>query len=346
VKRAPALALLVLLAAVLTVTEGWRQYSRFLDTPLRTGSGNNVLLVERGASLHSVVAELERRGATRLDWRWRLLGRLQPMTIKAGEYALAPDMRPPQLLRLLGSGKVVQHHFTIVEGWTVRQLLVALSTNDVLLHSVHGIGDLQGIPGLPDGNPEGWFLPETYVFVRGDSDVKLLLRAHRAMQRALANAWQGRAADLPYTGPYQLLTMASIIEKETSRGSERADIAGVFVRRLQQHWRLETDPTVIYGMGDAYSGNIRRQDLEKDTPYNTYTRRGLPPTPIALPGTASLQAAAHPADGDAMFFVADGHGGHTFSRSLEEHNAAVQKMLRASRDAKQSAAIGHGDDKS
>ncbi|MGD8384559.1 MAG: endolytic transglycosylase MltG [Lysobacterales bacterium] len=345
-RRAPALVLLVLLAAALAATEGWRQYSRFLNTPLRTGSGSNVLLVERGASLHSLVAELERRGATRMDWRWRLLGRLQPVTIKAGEYALAPGLRPPQLLRLLASGKVVQHHFTIVEGWTVRQMLAALSTNDVLVHSVHGVGDLQGVAGLPDGNPEGWFLPETYVFVHGDSDVKLLRRAYRAMQRALADAWQGRAADLPYTGPYQLLTMASIIEKETSRGSERADIAGVFVRRLRQHWRLETDPTVIYGMGDAYSGNIRRQDLEKDTPYNTYTRRGLPPTPIALPGAASLQAAAHPAGGDAMFFVADGHGGHTFSRSLEEHNAAVQKMLRASRDAERSAANGHGDDRS
>ncbi len=343
-RRAPAVALLVLLAAVLAVTEGWRQYSRFLDTPLRIGSGENVLLVERGASLHSVAAELERRGATRLDWRWRLLGRLQPMTIKAGEYALAPGTRPPQLLRLLASGKVVQHHFTIVEGWTVRQLLAALSGNDALLHSVQGSGDLRGLAGLPDGNPEGWFLPETYVFVHGDSDVKLLRRAYRGMQRALADAWQGRAADLPYAGPYQLLTMASIIEKETSRGSERAAIAGVFVRRLRQHWRLETDPTVIYGMGEAYSGNIRRRDLEKDTPYNTYTRRGLPPTPIALPGAASLQAAAHPADGDAMFFVADGHGGHTFSNSLEEHNAAVQRMLRASRDAEPSAANGRGDD--
>jgi len=185
--------------------------------------------------------------------------------------------------------------------------------------------------GLPTGNPEGWFLPETYVFVRGDSDTQILARAYIDMQESLARAWIGRDMGLPYETQDELLTMASIIEKETSLGSERADIAGVFVRRLLQHWRLETDPTVIYGMGDSYQGNIRRKDLKKDTPYNTYTRHGLPPTPIALPGLASLQAAAHPADGEAMFFVANGQGGHAFSSTLEAHNKAVRQLIKRNR---------------
>jgi len=329
-KRRPAFTLLFLLLAAVVTAGAWWQYARFLQTPL-TPAEDDILLVERGASLHRVVEELQRRGATRMDWRWRLLGRLQPVTIKAGEYALPAGLMPRQLLRLLESGKVVKHYFTIVEGWTVRQMLAALARDRVLVHTVRNSGDMSGLAGLPGGNPEGWFLPETYVFERGDDDLGLLRRAHGAMQQALADAWAERAPGLPYTDPYELLVMASIIEKETSLGSERADIAGVFVRRLEKNWRLETDPTVIYGMGDDYHGDIRRQDLKKDTPYNTYTRRGLPPTPIALPGAASLQAAAHPAGGDTMFFVADGHGGHTFSRSLEEHNAAVRKLLRDDR---------------
>ena len=184
----------------------------------------------------------------------------------------------------------------------------------------------------PSGKPEGWFLPETYVFIRGDSDLQVLRRAYGDMQEALSRVWSGRDTGLPYETEYELLIMASIIEKETSMASERADIAGVFVRRLLGRLRLETDPTVIYGMGEAYQGNIRRKDLRMDTPYNTYTRHGLPPTPIALHGLSSLQAAAHPAIGDAMFFVASGQGGHTFSITLEAHNKAVKKLIKQTRD--------------
>jgi UPF0755 protein len=171
-------------------------------------------------------------------------------------------------------------------------------------------------------------LPETYQFVRGDSDLDLLRRAHRAMQTALDAAWETRDPELPLNTAYELLNLASIVEKESSVESERAAIAGVFVRRLREGWRLETDPTVIYGLAERFDGDLRRRDLQADSPYNTYTRRGLPPTPIALPGISALAAAAHPAPGTAMFFVASGQGGHVFSDTLEEHNKAVREMLR------------------
>ena len=176
-------------------------------------------------------------------------------------------------------------------------------------------------------HPEGWFLPETYQFTRGDSDRDILVRAHASMQQALAEAWNQRDDDLPLESPYELLILASIIEKETSLDEERAQVAGVFTRRLKKRMRLQTDPTVIYGMGESFDGDIRRRDLKADTPYNTYTRHGLPPTPIAMPGKASLLAAARPAAGEVLFFVADGKGGHTFSATLEEHQAAVNKLI-------------------
>jgi UPF0755 protein len=327
-KRLLPLVFVLLLLAVASATGLWRQYQQFLQLPLTIDTPGLILNVEAGSSIRSVVAKLEKQGVTRMDWRWRLLGRLREATIKTGEYALTPGMLPPQLLDLLVSGKVVSYRFTIVEGWSLKQLLAALDTDHVLVHTLESATGLESIQGLPGGNPEGWFLPETYSFVRGDSDLHLLRRAYLAMQKSLSDTWAGRDTGLPYETPYELLVMASVIEKETSVESERAEIAGVFVRRLLKHWRLETDPTVIYGMGDSYQGNIRRQDIKTDTPYNTYTRHGLPPTPIALPGLASLQAAAHPAPGDAMFFVADGQGGHTFSSTLEAHNKAVKQMIK------------------
>jgi UPF0755 protein len=325
-----ALIFLLLLSAVLAGF--WYRYQLFLNTPLHIEQPGLVILVEPGANIRSVVAKLEQQGVTKMDWRWRLLSRFKPLTIQAGEYELKPGLSPPGLLDFLAAGKVVSYRFTIVEGWSVKQLLNALGKDAVLQHSIATVADLEGVEGLPAGNPEGWFLPETYVFVRGDSDQQILRRAYRDMSESLANAWAGRDTGLPYETSYELLITASIIEKETSLEGERADIAGVFVRRLLKHWRLETDPTVIYGMGEAYQGNIRRQDLKLDTPYNTYTRYGLPPTPIALPGPASLHAAAHPAAGDAMFFVANGQGGHTFSSTLDAHNEAVRQLIKQTRD--------------
>ena len=327
----PVVLVLLLLAAAGTMGV-WQQYRHFLQTPLKIETAGLVLNVEAGSNIRSVINKLEQRGVTRMDWRWRLLNRLEHRTIKTGEYQLESGLLPLQLLNLLASGQVISYRFTIVEGWSVKELLAALGNNPVLQHSLETAAELKGLEGMPDANPEGRFLPETYSFVRGDSDVQILRRAYNDMSEALSQVWLGRDMGLPYETADELLIMASIIEKETSLASERADIAGVFVRRLLKHWRLETDPTVIYGMGESYQGNIRRQDLRKDTPYNTYTRHGLPPTPIALPGLASLQAAAHPAAGEAMFFVANGQGGHTFSNTLEAHNKAVRTLIKANKN--------------
>jgi len=331
-KRLVPVALIVLLLASAVLAGVWYQYQQFLQAPLQIGNSGLVIMVEPGTNIRSVVAKLEQQGVTRLDWRWRLLSRLEQVTIKTGEYELNPGLLPSGLLDLLASGKVTSYRFTIVEGWSVKQLLSALGMDSVLQHRVETTSELEGLAGLPPDKPEGWFLPETYVFVRGDTDLQILRRAYTAMLDSLETVWAGRDVGLPYETPYELLVMASIIEKETSLESERTEIAGVFVRRLLQHWRLETDPTVIYGMGETYQGNIRRKDLRMDTPYNTYTRHGLPPTPIALPGLSSLQAAAHPAVGDAMFFVANGQGGHTFSSTLEAHNKAVRDLIKRTRN--------------
>jgi len=331
-KRLVPVTLILLLLTAAGSMGLWQQYQRFLQTPLHIEEPGLVLNVEPGTNIRSVVEKLEQRGATRPGWRWRLLSRFHQPIIKTGEYTLEPGVLPVQLLALLTSGKVISYRFTIVEGWSVKQLLTALGENPVLQHTLETVAELEKLPGLPPANPEGWFLPETYVFTRGDSDLQILKRAYQDMSEGLAKVWAGRDTGLPYEKPDELLIMASIVEKETSLASERADIAGVFVRRLLKHWRLETDPTVIYGMDESYQGNIRRQDLKKDTPYNTYTRHGLPPTPIALPGLASLQAAAHPTGGDAMFFVANGQGGHTFSITLEAHNKAVKHLIKRNKD--------------
>ena len=331
-KRLLPVVVIFLLLTSVVLADLWYQYRQFLQTPLLVGETGLVIMVEPGTNTRVVVSRLAQQGVTRMDWRWRLLNRLKPLTIKAGEYQLMPGLTPPGFLDLLASGMVIPYRFTIVEGWSVGQLLEALGKDPVLQHSIANVADIEHVEGLPAGNPEGWFLPETYVFVRGDSDAQLLRRAYRDMSDSLERSWAGRDAGLPYETQYEMLILASIVEKETSLESERTDIAGVFVRRLLRHWRLETDPTVIYGMGDAYQGDIRRQDLMLDTPYNTYTRHGLPPTPIALPGLASLQAVVHPAAGDAMFFVANGRGGHTFSSTLEAHNEAVKQLIKQTSD--------------
>lgn len=323
---------LILLSVVATLCLVlWQQYRGFLEEPLAVPEEGFTLQVKKGASVRSLIVEMEAQGLTRADWPWRMLTRLQPTTIRAGEYALAQGMKPVELLDLLASGKVIHYRFTIVEGWTFRQLMDALAADPVLGQEAPGLDGAAAILdsiGAEPGHPEGWFLPETYLFVRGDSDLDILARAHADMKAALESAWEGRRDRLPFATPYELLILASIVEKESALESERNDIAGVFVRRLEQRWRLETDPTVIYGLGETFDGDIRKRDLEADTPYNTYTRYGLPPTPIAMPGKSALMAAASPAGGTAMFFVASGSGGHVFSDTLAEHNAAVRNMLR------------------
>jgi UPF0755 protein len=325
----------LILAALLVVAAGlsllaWRHYQAFLATPLSIPRGGIVFELTPGSSGASIVSRLSDAGHTQAGWPWKLLMRLQPAVYRAGEYRIEHGVTPPQLLRQLEEGRVIHYEITLIEGWTFAQLIEALDNDPVLEHELDIADPWAWDPGvLFEGmtHPEGWFLPETYRFIRGDSDRDILQRAHAGMNEVLGEAWSQRMPDLPLEEPYELLILASIIEKETAVDAERDRIAGVFTRRLQKGMRLQTDPTVIYGIGPSFDGDIRRRDLRTDTPYNTYTRHGLPPTPIAMPGRKSLFAAANPADGEELYFVADGKGGHTFSRTLAEHQAAVDRLL-------------------
>jgi UPF0755 protein len=322
------LAWVLLLAALAAVVAGWYDFERFTRTPLAVGAQRQTLDVERGSNLRGIVAQLRSRGLTRgPSLYWRVLAERMHVAdrLHAGEYALDPGTTPGQLLDAMAAGRVLQRDFTIVDGWTFRQLRDALATVPTLRHDGASLdeAELMRRIGAPGEKPEGRFLPETYAYVKGDSDLDILKRAHLAMVRTLAELWPARDKDLPLASPYEALILASIVEKETGRADERPRIAGVFVRRLQNHMLLQTDPAVIYGMGEAYAGNIRRSDLLADTPYNTYLHAGLPPTPIALPGRPAIEAALHPAPGDALYFVARGDGSHVFARSLAEHNRNV-----------------------
>jgi UPF0755 protein len=318
------------LAGIAVAAFAWLDYRHFADAPLTVQRTDATIDIARGATYRNVVDQLRNAGATQASpWYWRALGRELGIEgrVHAGEYALTPGITPRELLRRMASGQVLQHHFTIVDGWTFRQLRVALASDAGLVSTLPGMSDeaIAHRLGIADGKPEGWFLPETYAWVKGESDFDVLSRANAAMRKTVDRLWNARAPDVPLDSPYQALILASIVEKETARPDERALIAGVFLRRLKFAMRLQTDPTVIYGMGENYRGNIRRDDLEADTPYNTYTRDGLPPTPIALPGTPALEATLHPQAGDALYFVARGDGSHEFSATLDEHNRAVQK---------------------
>lgn len=322
------LAWVVLLAVLAALVAGWYDFERFSRTPLAVGAQRQTLDVARGSSLRGIVAQLRARdltGAPSLYWRvlaerMRVADRLH-----AGEYAIDPGVTPGQLLDAMAAGRVLQRGFTIVDGWTFGQLRDALAKVGTLRHEAAPLDQAQVMRriGAPGEMPEGRFLPETYAYVKGDSDLDILKRSHEAMVRTLAELWPGRDRNLPLASPYDALILASIVEKETGRADERSKIAGVFVRRLENHMLLQTDPAVIYGMGEAYAGNIRRSDLLADTPYNTYLHAGLPPTPIALPGRPAIQAALHPAPGKALYFVARGDGSHVFASSLAEHNHNV-----------------------
>ncbi len=311
------------------------RYQAFVDAPVAGLHADDTVQVERGDSFPAVLRKLRAIGVSGgHDLEWQVLARQSGAASKlqVGEYALEPGTTPRQLMLMMRDGKVISHRFTIVEGWNLRELRAALAKAEPLEHDTTGLADaaLMDKLGHPGQHPEGRFLPETYLYTRGDKDSDVLGRAHEAMDKALIAAWESRVPDLPLKTQDEALTLASIVEKETGIAEERPEIAGVFVRRLKLGMLLQTDPTVIYGMGDKYAGNIRKSDLVADSPYNTYLRAGLPPTPIAMPGAAALQAATHPASGDALFFVAigDGSGRHVFTRTLSEHNAAVRDYLR------------------
>lgn len=317
----------VLALALAGGTLAWR-IDRWLDSPLRLEAPLTYELAP-GSNFIRVVNDLARQGIVDeprwLRWYARLSG--QASRIKAGEYRFEPGLTPRQLLRELVQGRVRQYSLTLIEGWNFRQLKAAVAAHPALRQTLRGLDDaaIMARIGHPGEHPEGRFLPDTYHFPKGTRDADFLARAYDAMARVLAEEWAGRAPDLPLKTPYEALILASIVEKETGLASERPAIAGVFIRRLRKGMRLQTDPTVIYGMGEAYRGNIRKRDLLTDTPYNTYRRRGLPPTPIAMPGRAAIHATLHPDDSDNLYFVSRGDGSHQFSATLEEHNRAVIK---------------------
>lgn len=307
----------------------WMQYDDFRSTPLAIPQGGVIFGVPKGATLATVARDLEAAGLIRegryLQWYGRYTG--QANRIRAGEYQLSGALVPDTLLALLVSGKSVSYSLTLLEGWNIRQVRTAVAANHVLVQTLEGVDDaeLMARLGLPGEHPEGRFFPDTYLFTRGMTDLEFLQRAQLKMDEELAATWARRAESVPLASPYEALILASIIERETGQADERPQIGGVFARRLQKGMKLQTDPTVIYGMGERFKGNIRRKDLLEDTPYNTYVHTGLPPTPICMPGRDALLAAVDPAPGNTLYFVARGDGTHVFSATLAEHNAAVRK---------------------
>lgn len=314
-------------------------YQRWAAAPLHGDAEPHTFVLERGATMRTVANHLEHEGLLERPLYLRLHGRLsgEAERLQSGEYRIPSGMTAPELVTRLARGRVVQHRFTIVEGWTFQQLLAALEADPRIVDTLDGV-DAETIMaelGSEGEHPEGWFYPETYSFTRGTTDRDILRRSHRAMQERLEAVWAQRVEDLPLESAYEALILASIIERETGAAHERREIAGVFKRRLEQGMRLQTDPTVIYGMGDDYDGRIRTRDLRTDTPYNTYTRHGLTPTPIAMPGGAALEAAVDPKPGEYLYFVSRGDGTHQFSRTLDEHNAAVRRYILGQGDGEE-----------
>lgn len=307
----------------------------YVATPLAVARLPAEVEIPRGAGLRTAIEELEKGGvavrAVEFEILARALGRSR--AIKAGNYQLLQPITPLDLLNKLTRGDVTQAEVRLIEGWTFSQFRAALDASPDLRHDTKGLDDAQILSRLQAGetHPEGLFFPDTYLFAKGASDLAVLRRAYSAMQRHLADEWQKREAGLPYRSPYEALIMASIIEKETGRAGERDLIGGVLINRLRIGMRLQADPTIIYGLGSSFDGNLKRSHLTNDGPYNTYTRAGLPPTPIAMPGLASLRSAMRPAKTDALFYVSRGDGSSQFSRSVEEHNRAVNKYQRGGR---------------
>jgi len=328
------LPLTVMLAiAVVILLFVTSEVSRFMSTPLQVPNEGIEFEIPSGSSFASVSGKLVTGGLISTD-RWlRLYVRWQGSggAIQAGDYFIEPGATPKSLLDQFTSGAVRLYDFTIVEGWNFREVLLALHSNDAVKATMTD----EDWPALLEAlgadmiHPEGLFLPETYRFPRGTTDRDLLGQAYTLMQKVLTEEWAERSSDSPVKSPYETLILASIVEKETARADERPRIAGVFARRLGKRMRLQTDPTVIYGIGPAFDGNLTRKHLTTDTTYNTYTRHGLPPTPIAMPGRAAINAALNPEGGTELYFVATGlgDGSHKFSSTKAEHDAAVAEYL-------------------
>lgn len=318
-------ALLIALSISITLCSIYYKY--YADKPFSENTSEFTILIEPGMSFYTVTQKFTDLGFITNELMWNIFGRLNSVTseIKAGEYSLSYNLTPRQLMAKLINGDTIQFSLTVVEGWSFKQLWDAVKQHDRITQTVHTTDELLKELEFGNRHPEGWFYPDTYYFPRGTSDVDFFKRAYKYMVKVLDEEWAKRQMHSPLKTPHDALILASIIEKETSIESERQVVAAVFVNRLKRGMRLQTDPTVIYGLGDAYDGNIRRKDLRFDTPYNTYVHKGLPPTPIALPGRASISAALNPADTSVVYFVSKGNGTHHFSTTYKEHREAVIK---------------------
>ena len=323
IKRLFLLAILAALAAA-----GYAFW--YLATPLAARAWPAEFNIERGSGLRGAARQIDAAGLALGRLQFEILGRAlgRAQDIKAGSYELAVPVTPLELLDKLTRGEVTLAELRLIEGWNIRQVRKAIATHAQLKKDVAALADpdLLARIGAKETHPEGLFFPDTYLFSKGSSDLEIMRRAYRIMHKHLAREWEARDPGLPYRSPYEALIMASLIEKETGRASERTTIAGTLLNRLRLGMLLQVDPSVIYGLGAAFDGNLRKRDLLDDGPYNTYTRPGLPPTPIAMPGLESLRAALHPAKTDALYYVSRGDGSSQFSRSLEEHNRAVAKF--------------------
>lgn len=320
---------------------GWIIYSglSFIHKPMIAAEKSPVdYLYEPGSSVFALADDLKKLGL--LDHplyfvalaKWTQLSR----QLKAGEYRFLPGIKPLQLLDQLAKGRVLSHQLTIIEGWTFDKMMMAIRKEPKIKQTLVNVPPeiIMAKLAATNSSPEGLFFPDSYRYTRGTTDLAIIQAAYHAMQRYLAIEWDQRAPALPYKSPYEALIVASLIEKETSLASERPLVAGVIVNRLKKNMRLQIDPTIIYGIGDNYKGKLYSSDLKKDSPYNTYLRSGLPPTPIALPSRAAIHAAMHPYEGDYFYFVARGNGAHQFSVTLNEHKQAVQNYIRYKRNAK------------
>jgi UPF0755 protein len=320
-----ALILLALFGALAAAGYAWW----FVRTPVPLAQEKVAFTIAPGSGLRAATRQMNAAGVNVSPTAFELLARYRgrAQDVKAGAYEAVRGITPAELLDKITRGDFAYAEVRFIEGWTFRQLREALDAHPDLRHETRGMSDaeLMARIGAEATRPEGWFFPDTYRFAKQASDVEVLKAAHAAMRKHLGAAWSRRAADTPLRNEHEALVLASIIEKETGRPEDRGKIAGVFVNRLRAGMRLQTDPTVIYGIGPRFDGNLRKRDLEADTPYNTYTRDGLPPTPIALPGLAALEAAVRPDATDALYFVSRGDGSSEFSRSLPDHNRAVRK---------------------
>ncbi|MDP2153301.1 MAG: endolytic transglycosylase MltG [Methylotenera sp.] len=323
VKRIKGWLFICLITTVLLA--GWLVY--YSITPLKLQPSSQEIVIAPNSGLRSIANQLVYQGVLREPWRFVLIAKLlnKEQYLQAGSYTLNKNISPYQLLRSLNYGKTTQGSVTFIEGRTFAQMREKLAKNDAVKQTIQSLSDreIMQLLGSPYNVPEGLFFPDTFYFNRDTTDIALLKVSYDAMQAKLYKAWQNREENLPYKNSYEALIMASIVEKETGKASERPIIAGVFINRMRIGMRLQTDPTVIYGMGLQFNGNIRKKDLLTDTPYNTYTRGGLPPTPIAMPGIAAIEAALHPAKTQALYFVGKGDGSHVFSNNLNDHNRAV-----------------------